>query len=61
MTGGFVMEASGTYRYIARPGRNIEPETDRPFHYEFHRCAEEKGKLASLVLAGLEFDLSEIQ
>ena len=30
-------------------------------HYELHCCAEEKGKLASLVLAGLEFDLSEIQ
>jgi len=29
--------------------------------YELHCCAEEKGKLASLVLAGLEFDLSEIQ
>lgn len=29
--------------------------------YELHGCAEENGKLASLVLAGLEFDLSEIQ
>jgi len=29
--------------------------------YELRCCAEEKGKLASLVLAGLEFDLSEIQ
>src|SRR5713101_1370225 len=29
--------------------------------YELHCCAEEKGKLVSLVLAGLEFDLSEIQ
>ena len=28
---------------------------------ELHRCAEEKGKLTSLVLARLEFDLSEIQ
>jgi len=29
--------------------------------YELHCCAEEKGKLTSLVLAGLEFDLTEIQ
>ena len=30
-------------------------------HYELHCCVEEKGKLTSPVLAGLEFDLSEIQ
>ncbi len=29
--------------------------------YELHCCAEKKGKLTSLVLPGLEFDLSEIQ
>jgi Uma2 family endonuclease len=29
--------------------------------YELHCCAEEKGKLSSLILARLEFDLSEIQ
>jgi len=29
--------------------------------YELHCCAEEKGKLTSLVLPGLEFDLAEIQ
>ena len=29
--------------------------------YELSCCAEEKGKLNSLVLVGLEFDLSEIQ
>jgi Uma2 family endonuclease len=29
--------------------------------YELQCCAEEKGKLSSPVLAGLEFDLSEIQ
>ena len=29
--------------------------------YELHCCVEEKGKLTSLVLAGLEFDLSEIR
>ena len=28
--------------------------------YELHGCAEEKGKLTSLVLPGLEFDLTEI-
>ena len=30
-------------------------------NYELHCCAEEKGKLTSPLLAGLEFDLSEIQ
>ena len=29
--------------------------------YELHCCAEGNGKLTSLVLAGLEFDLAEIQ
>jgi Uma2 family endonuclease len=29
--------------------------------YELHCCAEEKGKLTSLLLPGLEFDLTEIQ
>ena len=29
--------------------------------YRLHCCAEEKGKLNSLVLAGLEFDLIEVQ
>lgn len=29
--------------------------------YELHCCAEEKGKLTSLVLPGLEFDLAEMQ
>jgi len=28
--------------------------------YELHRAAEEKGKLTSLLLPGLEFDLPEI-
>jgi len=28
--------------------------------YELHCCAEEKGKLTSLVLSGLEFDLTEV-
>jgi Uma2 family endonuclease len=30
-------------------------------HYELHCAAEGQGKLTSLVLAGLEFDLAEIQ
>jgi Uma2 family endonuclease len=30
-------------------------------HYDLHCCAEENGKLTSLVLSGLEFDLAEIQ
>lgn len=29
--------------------------------YELHCCAEEKGKLTSLLLPGLEFDVSEVQ
>ena len=39
----------------------LEILTLKAGRYELHCCAEEKGKLASLVLAGLEFDLSEIQ
>ena len=39
----------------------LEILTLKEGRYELHSCAEEKGKLASLVLAGLEFDLSEIQ
>lgn len=29
--------------------------------YELHCAAEEKGRLSSIVLTGLEFDLAEIQ
>jgi len=29
-------------------------------HFELHCMVEEKGKVASLVLTGFEFDLSEI-
>ena len=39
----------------------LEILTLKEGRYELHYCAEEKGKLASLVLAGLEFDLSDIQ
>ena len=39
----------------------LEILTLKEGRYELHSCAEEKGKLVSLVLAGLEFDLSEIQ
>ncbi|MEO8427271.1 MAG: Uma2 family endonuclease [Verrucomicrobiota bacterium] len=39
----------------------LEVLTLKEGRYELRCCAEEKGKLASLVLAGLEFDLSEIQ
>jgi len=39
----------------------LEILTLKAGRYELHCCAEEKGKLASLVLAGLEFDLSDIQ
>ena len=30
-------------------------------HYELHCSAEEKGRLNTLVLTGLKFDLSEIE
>ena len=39
----------------------LEVLTLKEGRYELHGCAEEKGKLTSRVLAGLEFDLSEIQ
>ena len=39
----------------------LEVLTLKDNRYELHCCAEEKGKLTSLVLPGLEFDLSEIQ
>ena len=39
----------------------LEILTLREGRYELHCCAEEKGKLTSLVLPGLEFDLTEIQ
>ena len=39
----------------------LEILTLKEGRYELHCCAEERGKLVSLVLAGLEFDLSEIQ
>jgi Uma2 family endonuclease len=39
----------------------LEILTLKEDRYELHCCVEEKGKLTSLVLAGLEFDLSEIQ
>lgn len=41
--------------------KSLEILTLKEGRYELHCCAEEKGKLTSLVLAGLEFDLSEIQ
>lgn len=41
--------------------KTIEILTLKEGRYELHCCAEEKGKLASLVLVGLEFELSEIQ
>jgi Uma2 family endonuclease len=39
----------------------LEILTLKNSRYELHCCAEEKGKLTSLLLPGLEFDLSEIQ
>ena len=41
--------------------RALEILTLKNGRYELHCCAEEKGKLTSLVLSGLEFDLTEIQ
>src|SRR5439155_10454554 len=39
----------------------LEILTLKSGNYELHRSAEQKGKLTSLLLPGLEFDLSEIQ
>jgi Uma2 family endonuclease len=39
----------------------LEILTLKEGRYELHGCAEEQGKLTSLVLPGLEFDLSEIR
>jgi len=41
--------------------RSLEILTLKEGRYELHGAAEEKGKLASLVLPGLEFDLADIQ
>ena len=39
----------------------LEILTLKEGRYELHCCAEEKGKLTSLILPGLEFDLAEVQ
>jgi Uma2 family endonuclease len=39
----------------------LEILTLKEDRYELHCCAEGKGKLTSLVLAGLEFDLADVQ
>ena len=39
----------------------LEIHTLKEGCYELHGCADEKGKLTSLVLPGLEFDLTEIK
>jgi len=41
--------------------KSLEILTLKEVRYELHCAAEEKGKLASQVFAGLEFDLTEIQ
>jgi Uma2 family endonuclease len=41
--------------------RSLEIWTLKEGRYELHCSTEEKGKLASLVLPGLEFDLADIQ
>ena len=41
--------------------KTLEVLTLKEGRYELHCCIEEKGKLTSLVLAGLELDLPEIQ
>lgn len=41
--------------------KSLEILTLKNGRYELHCAAEEKGKLTSLVLTGLEFDLAEIQ
>jgi len=41
--------------------KSLEILTLKEGRYELHCAAEEKGKLNSLVLSGLEFDLTEVQ
>ena len=41
--------------------KSLEILTLKEGRYELHCAAEMQGKLTSLVLAGLEFDLTEIQ
>jgi Uma2 family endonuclease len=41
--------------------KTLEVLTLKEGRYQLHCCVEEKGKLTSLVLAGLDFDLSEIR
>jgi Uma2 family endonuclease len=41
--------------------KSLEILTLKEGRYELHCAAEEKGKLTSLALSGLEFDLTEIQ
>jgi Uma2 family endonuclease len=40
--------------------RSLEILTLKDGRYELHCAAEEKGRLTSLVLTGLEFDLTEV-
>ena len=40
---------------------SLEILTLKEGRFELHCCAEEKGKLTSLILPGLEFDLAEVQ
>ena len=41
--------------------KSLEILTLKEGRYELHCAAEEKGKLTSAVLPGLDFDLAEIQ
>src|SRR5688572_14591776 len=41
--------------------KTLEVLTFKDGRYQMHCCVQEKGKVASLVLGGLEFDLSQIQ
>jgi len=48
------------YWIVDPANKALEVLTLREGHYELHCCAEEKGKVTSLVLPGLEFDVSEL-
>jgi Uma2 family endonuclease len=41
--------------------RSLEVLTLKAGQYELHCAAEEKGRITSLVVPGLEFDLSEVE
>lgn len=50
------------HNWIGDPAnRSLEVLTVKAGQYELHCAAEERGRIAPLVVSGLEFDLSEAE